>query len=135
MVLDIELGGFRLSLLGKNLRSLDIGVLGSLVAAAQHDDQHSAALHEVEPVARAVIDPRFRNAFANRLHIAEIAQFEPAEARNNAGRGMRSLSFVSQAVKTGDCLTSSMCTKIHGAMWLSTIIHNALWLAECVFAA
>jgi hypothetical protein len=48
---------------------------------------------------------------------------------------MRSLSFVSQAVKTGDCLTSSMCTKIHGAMWLSTIIHNALWLAECVFAA
>ena len=38
-------------------------------------------MNEVNPVARTEIDPHFRNAFANRFHVAGIAERKTANPR------------------------------------------------------
>jgi hypothetical protein len=56
--------------------------LGALVSATEQDDDFLALLDEIEPAARTVGNTRLADAFADWLHIAKIANFHAASARN-----------------------------------------------------
>jgi hypothetical protein len=55
----------------------DVPGLRSLVATTKQKQQRGAALGEIDPVARAEIDPKLADAFANRLDIAGISSGKP----------------------------------------------------------
>jgi hypothetical protein len=57
--------------------------LGALVSAAEQNDQDIAALREIDPIARAMIDAHLADRFADRLDVARIAKGEAAKARQN----------------------------------------------------
>jgi hypothetical protein len=56
-----------------SLRFCDVFALSGLGAATQKDDERSAVLSKVHPVARTCFDAKFGHAIAHRLAIARIA--------------------------------------------------------------
>ena len=56
---------------------VDIALLPLLRAACQQDDDGVAVSTEINPVARAEINPIFQNAFSNAFDIGEIALLYP----------------------------------------------------------
>ena len=50
----------------------DVSRLRSLVPAAKQDDQGSAALHQVDPESRAIVDPKLAQASAYGAYVAEV---------------------------------------------------------------
>jgi len=56
------------------LRDFDISALGALVATSEQYDRSVAVSDEVDPIAWAAIDPKFRDSFADRSCIAGIAK-------------------------------------------------------------
>jgi hypothetical protein len=56
------------------LGEANVLILGAPVAAGVQHDQHVCPLNEVNAAAPAVLDTRLRNAFANRLCIARVAE-------------------------------------------------------------
>ena len=66
------------------LRPLDIALLATLVAAAQQDDNFSAPLHVVEPVARPIVDAHLRDAATYYPRIAEVSILGGYQSRHDA---------------------------------------------------
>jgi hypothetical protein len=60
---------------------MNVGLLRSLVAAGQQDDQQRLALHEINAVTRPVIYPQLRNAPSDRSHISRIADGQAIDPR------------------------------------------------------
>jgi hypothetical protein len=59
--------------------------LGGLDAATQKDDERSAVLSKIHPVAWACFDAKFGNAIAHRLAIAQSAQSNAFQPEEHAG--------------------------------------------------
>ena len=53
-----------------------VAFLAPFVSAAEQDDNRVAALDEIHPLARTVVDPHLRHATADRLDVAGIAERE-----------------------------------------------------------
>jgi len=51
-----------------------LSALGALVATSEQYDRSVAVSDEVDPIAWAAIDPKFRDSFADRSCIAGIAK-------------------------------------------------------------
>lgn len=51
----------------------NVAFLGRLVASVEHDNNHSATTHEVEAVARTVMNPHFRELALDRLPVSEVS--------------------------------------------------------------
>jgi hypothetical protein len=83
----------------------DIPTLGTLVAAAQKQDQHLPTLHEVQPVSRAVIDAQLRYPVSDRLHVPEQSAFEAHDALGNPPRSL-SIGQVFQPTRENNSLTN-----------------------------
>src|SRR5262245_7614762 len=75
-----------LSFLSEFLRPDDIAVLGTFVSAAEEENDRLLGLHEVDPVPWAVVDPHLAHAFADGLHIADVAVLHSQDARRDTGR-------------------------------------------------
>ncbi|CAH1683899.1 hypothetical protein CHELA17_63730 [Chelatococcus asaccharovorans] len=56
--------------LGERFGSGDITGLRSFVPAGQQHNQEVAALLEIDPVSRSLVNPQFADAFTDRLHVA-----------------------------------------------------------------
>jgi len=54
--------------------------LGSFIASCKQDYQRQAALYKIHAVAGAEVYAQFRNAFADRFGVPEIAEREPPRA-------------------------------------------------------
>jgi hypothetical protein len=67
----------------------DVFVLGPLVATAEQDNHGVALLNEVNAIPWPLVDPQFADAFANRFHIAQVAEFETADAGGDPSNGIR----------------------------------------------
>jgi len=68
-----------------SLRVCDVLALSGLDAATQKDDERSAVLSKIHPVARACFDAKFGNAIAHRLAIAQIAQSDAPQPDEHGG--------------------------------------------------
>jgi hypothetical protein len=66
----------------------DIASLMALVAAAKQHDNPLAASDEVHAVTWTVVDPQFRHAGTDRLHIAGIAKRESTDVDRDPGTGV-----------------------------------------------
>jgi hypothetical protein len=51
---------------------LEIPALRALVAAGQQHDRGRPALHVIDPIARAIIDPKLRHGFSHRRDVVRI---------------------------------------------------------------
>jgi hypothetical protein len=76
---------FSVNLLHQFEGTHDVAILVSFVTAAEQHDNRVAALDEIHPVARTVIDPHLRHAATHRLHIAGIAKRKAADAHGDSG--------------------------------------------------
>jgi len=56
-----------------------VACLIRLVAAAKHDDQRRASLHEIDPIAGPVVDPQLRKGRPYGFDIAAIAERQTAQ--------------------------------------------------------
>src|ERR1035441_10628389 len=65
------------------LRCFDVLCLRVLVSAAQQDDDGAAPLHEIDSVARAMVDSEFADSLADRLHIPCIPKGQAIKARGD----------------------------------------------------
>ena len=74
---------------------LDVPALGSFVPPGQQNDNGVALLLEVHPVARSVVDPQLRNAFADGPDVSRVPGGQTLDPDQNAGPGAR----VPQAVQ------------------------------------
>src|SRR5580658_405504 len=79
IVLPLTLGFCRRSLSGlvfskQRLRALNIGLLAFLGATGQQDDQFGPVSTQINPVARAPVDPEFSNS-AYPFDVRRVAQF------------------------------------------------------------
>jgi hypothetical protein len=61
-----------------------ICLLRRLGAAAEQQNNLSARLLEIDPIARTIIDAHFTDALANRLHITHIAEWQSINPDLNA---------------------------------------------------
>ena len=59
--------------------SLNVLPLRALVAAAQDDDQHTASLSKVDPIAGTMMYPKFADSSAYRLGVSDIALRKTAD--------------------------------------------------------
>jgi hypothetical protein len=85
--------------------------LGTLVAAAQQDNEIATPANEVQSIPRPIIDPHLPNPIADQLHVAEMAA-EPNPL--NASRDARmSFNVCSQLAKASVWTTFIMCIRIH----------------------
>ncbi len=62
----------------------DVALLVPFVATAEQEDNRVAALDEIHPLARTVINPHLRHAAAHRLHVAGITEREAADAHGDS---------------------------------------------------
>lgn len=69
------------------LRSPDVRLLRTLVAAAQQDDEDEAPPGEVHAISRAMVDAKLRDAFADGLHVAQQTGLNPDDALGNLRGG------------------------------------------------
>ena len=65
----------------------DVFHLGILVTTGQQHDQILAALYEIHPISRAIVDPQFRDARTDRPNIARISKARSVDASLDAGTG------------------------------------------------
>jgi hypothetical protein len=68
--------GFISEFFRDGFRSRDVAVLRAFVAAAKQDHDDLAALNEIDPIARSVIDAKLADALADRFDITGIAKRE-----------------------------------------------------------
>jgi hypothetical protein len=61
-------------------RDCDVTALRTLVATGQQDDERAAAPDEIHPIARALVDPHFRDALADRFYVAGISNRQTPDA-------------------------------------------------------
>jgi hypothetical protein len=66
----------------------DIALLALLSSSQKQNHEPLAILAEIHPVSRAEVDPPFGNAFADRLHIAQISRFDPGDRGADLRRGV-----------------------------------------------
>lgn len=59
---------------------VDVPGLGAFVAARQKNDELAPALLEIHPITGAVVDPQFRDAFADWLDVAGVSSGEPFDS-------------------------------------------------------
>ena len=62
---------------------LEIRLLRSFGAPAEQHTHLGAALHEIDPPARAGMDAQFRNAFANWPNVAHQTEGQTLDARQH----------------------------------------------------
>src|SRR5476651_686486 len=70
------------------LRSLDVRLLRALVSAAEEHDKHPSSPNEIEAEAGTMVDAKFGDTIANRLHVSQQARLKPHDALRNPGRGL-----------------------------------------------
>jgi hypothetical protein len=58
----------------------DVLLLRSLVTATQQDHQGVTPLHEVDTIARTIIDAQFVDAVSDRFDVPGVAERKPANA-------------------------------------------------------
>ena len=74
-------------------RTLDVGRLPALVAAAKQQHTNLADYREVNAVARSLIDPQFRDALAQPFAVAEVARSHSVNSHGN----LRRCPFIAKA--------------------------------------
>ena len=106
----------------------DIALLGGFVASVEHDNDHSAAADEVEPVAWTIVNPHLGQFSFDRLPISEAARFSLSETRCDADL----CTPVFQAVKPRDeCF--SLANGKHGtnvAIWIQVVKRDCVWYSQ-----
>lgn len=70
------------------LRPLDVRFLRALVSAAEEHDKHLSLPNEIQAEAGAIVDAKFGDTLAHRLHIAQQARLKPHDALRDLGRGL-----------------------------------------------
>src|SRR2546423_12139246 len=71
----------------ESLSPLDVRVLGLLAAATEQDHGSRAARCKVNAIARPIVDAHLANPAADRLDVAGVSLFQPANARCNTASG------------------------------------------------
>jgi hypothetical protein len=67
---------------------LDIFVLCAFVTAGEQDHNLQAALCEIHAISWPEVNPHFRNSFANRLSVAEVAFLGTVNTGLNPSRSL-----------------------------------------------
>lgn len=66
----------------------NIPALCGFVAAAEQKNNFLPLSREIQAISAAICDPRFADAFAGRLYVAEIAKLNTADANDDPLNGM-----------------------------------------------
>ncbi len=74
--------------MGELFGDANVLVLSPLVSTSEEHDQYAAALNEVHPVPRSMINPQLGNAFAHGFDITRVAEREPPDANVDATLGL-----------------------------------------------
>ncbi len=103
----------------------DIALLGGLVTGVEHDNDHSAAAHEVQPVARTVVNPHLGDFAFDRLPVSEASCFCLPKARCDAD--LRAL--VLQGVEPSDELLGLADGERAAtvAIWIQIVKRTCVW--------
>lgn len=99
-------------------------LLGALVATAEQDREYGPALHEVDPVAGSMVDPKFADALADRPHVTRVAERKPADADVGLGPRLQVAKAGEPILKlVGLANLDYMCIVLHTDA-LSIIMHG-----------
>ena len=105
----------------------DIALLSRLITCIEHDNDHSAATDEVQPVARTVVNSHLGNFTINWLPISKTSSF----CLPQAGRDADLSAFVLQRVEPRDeffgLADSEHASTV--AKWILTVKREAAWCA------
>jgi hypothetical protein len=69
----------------QNLCRFDVPLLGTLVATAQKNNQLLSALHEVDPVTRALVNSHFTDTITNGLNVTRVAKLKTVDPSCDLG--------------------------------------------------
>ena len=94
----------------------NIALLGRLVTGVEHDNDHSAATDEAQPITRAVVNPHLGNFTFDRLPVSEASSFCLPQARWDA----KLSAFVLERIK--------LRNKLFGLADCEHATHVANWI-------
>ena len=69
--------------------SLNVGILGALVAARQQQHHYPVGHRVIDPVARSLVDPKLPHPFSTGLVIAKIPTLDPVHPLEHLPLGER----------------------------------------------
>jgi len=79
---------------GKALGQSNVMGLGALVTSRQQNDHGTRPLREIYAVAWTDVDPQFRDALANGLHISGISGSQPLDSRQDSRPSQDVIQFI-----------------------------------------